>query len=431
MNSNNINSQYSNLMLKWAKDLFPICRSITGEGTRKTIYYLKKINKELKILKFKSGTKVFDWKVPFEWNIENAYIEHSSGKRFAEFNKNNLHILHYSIPIQKNLTREKLLPNIYTQPDQPNRIPYVTSYYAKRWGFCMSHNEKKKLPKGNYKVSIKSKIFKGQLNIAEAFIKGKKKNQIIFSTNICHPSMANNELSGLVLSSALIKYIKNNFKKTNYSYKFLFVPETIGPLTYLSKNLKSLKKNTIAGFVLSCVGDNRAYSYIESRLNNTLSDLALSSSLIDKKNVKKYSYLERGSDERQYCAPGIDLPMVGFCRSKYDTYPEYHTDADNFDVLTKEGLTGSFMVMKNIIDAFENGLYPKSKILGEPNLGKRNLYPTVSQKGHIKKTRLKMNLLSYSDGKKNTFEISKLINTPLATVNEELTILKSKGLISN
>ena len=429
MKSGKTNLAYANLMLEWAKDLFPICRSITGAGIKKTISYLQNINNEVKTLRFKSGKKVFDWEIPLEWNIEDAYIEHDSGKRFAEFSKNNLHILYYSNPINKTLKKSELIPHIYTQPDQPDRIPYVTSYYSNRWGFCMSENDKKRLPEGNYKVLIKSKLFKGELNLAEASIKGKKKEQIIFSTNICHPSMANNELSGPVLCSALIKYIKKNYRKPNYSYKFLFLPETIGPITYLSKNLKSIKKNTIAGFVLSCVGDDRAYSIISSRLKNTLADHALSASLIDRKNVKNYSYLERGADERQFCSPGIDLPVCGFCRSKYGTYPEYHTDADNFKVLTKEGLLGSFEIMKNIIDSFEQGLYPKVKTLGEPNLGKRNLYPTLSQKGHIDKSRLKMNLLSYSDGKKSIFEIANLINKPLDLINEEISILKEKGLI--
>ena len=431
MKSEDINLNYANPMMKWAKDLFPICRSITGKGIKQTISYLKKINSEVKVKNFKSGQKVFDWVIPPQWEISEAYIEHSSGTRFAEFSKNNLHILYYSEPINKVLSRDQLLPHIYTQPDQPDRIPYVTSYYTKRWGFCMSENDKKKLPAGKYKVLIKSKKFKGELNLAEVSINGNKKDLVIFSTNICHPSMANNELSGPVLSSGLIKYIKKNYKKTKYSYKFLFLPETIGPLSYLSKNLKSIKKNTIAGFVLSCVGDDRAYSKISSRLNNTLADYALTASLRNKKNVKNYSYLERGADERQYCAPGIDLPVCGFCRSKYGTYPEYHTDADNFNVLTKKGLIGSFQTMKDIIDSFEQGIYPKVKTLGEPNLGKRDLYPTISQKGHLDKTRLKMNLLTYSDGKKSIFEIANLINIPLELINKEISVLKEKGLISS
>jgi aminopeptidase-like protein len=416
-------------MLKWAKELFPFCRSITGKGLKDTILFLKKINTDLKILSFKSGKKVFDWRIPDEWNIKDSFIKHTSGKKYAQFSKSNLHIMGYSTPIDKWISKNELLKHIYTQKDLPNAVPYVTSFYKKNWGFCLSESEKKKLPNGKFKVFIDSNLQPGLLNLAEAKLKGRSKKEIFFSTNICHPSMANNELSGPVLASALLKYIKNNYKKTYYSYRFIFVPETIGSIAYLSKKYREMKKRIIAGFVLSCVGDERNYSHIFSP-NYNLADKALSSALIGLKNVKKYSYLERGSDERQYCSPGIDLPVCGFCRSKYGKYPEYHTDSDNFNVVTQKGLEDSFNVIKNIINAFEIGLFPETRTLGEPQLSKRNLYPEISKRGNIDaETENRLNILAYSDGKTNIFDICKKINLPLEQVLLNVKNLKKFKLL--
>ena len=410
-------------MLKWAKELFPLCRSITGKGLRDTISFLRKINSELKVLSFRSGEKVFDWHIPNEWNINNAFIQHTSGKKYAQFSKSNLHVVGYSIPVNKWVFKSELMKHIYTQKSFPSAVPYVTSFYEKNWGFCLSENEKRKLPNGKFKVFIDSNLQPGVLNLAEAKLKGKSEKEIFFSTNICHPSMANNELSGPVLSSALLRYIKYNYKKTYFSYRFVFIPETIGSITYLSTKYKKMKKKIIAGFVLSCVGDERNYAHVFSP-NYNLADKALSSALIGLKNVKEYSYLERGSDERQYCSPGIELPICGFCKSKYGKYPEYHTDKDNFDVVTQKGLEDSFKVMKNIIDAFEVGIFPKTLVLGEPQLSKRKLYPEISRRGSVDvETQNIRNVLAYSDGKRNIFDICKQINLPL-----KQTILNIKKL---
>tara|TARA_B100001964_G_C14236380_1_gene602667 strand:- start:2072 stop:2794 length:723 start_codon:yes stop_codon:yes gene_type:complete len=240
--------------------------------------------------------------------------------------------------------------------------------------------------------------------------------------------MANNELSGPVLSIALIDYLKKNFKKTKYTYRFLFLPETIGSIAYLSKNYKTMKKNIIAGFVLSCVGDERNFSLIESRLGNKLSDLAIESSISYKKNYKKYSFLHRGSDERQYCAPGIDLPVSVFCKTKFGEFEEYHTSADNFDLVTKKGLEQSFIIMSNIIYSFEKFLYPKTKYLAEPMLSKRAMYNTVSKKDL--KNDDYLNLIAYCDGKHSIFEISLIINKPLDYVIMKMNNLKINKLIS-
>ena len=283
-----------------------------------------------------------------------------------------------------------------------------------------------------YRVFIDSKFKKGSMNYGELFVKGKTNKEVFFSTNICHPSMANNELSGPLLANFIYKNLKKLGFKTKYSYRFLFIPETIGSIAYLSKNYKKLKKRMIAGFVLSCVGDNMHYSHIQSRGGYTLADKALEAAFIGLKNVKKYSFLERGSDERQYCYPGIDLPVAGFCRTKYGKYKEYHTSADNLKLVSDKGFEGSYSVLKSIIDAFELGMFPKVKLKCEPQLSKRDLYPSTSQKRKYndKIINRRMNILTYCDGQKNIFEIATITNEPLKEVILEVKNLSEKGLVN-
>ena len=422
---------------RWMSDLFPICRSLTGNGVDKTLAYLQnniKIN--LRIIKFKTGTKVFDWKIPKIWNVSKAYVKRLNGSTIIDFKKNNLHVVGYSSKIKKTVDKKELFKHLFTQVNQPNLIPYVTSYYKKNWGFCVAENFKKKIKDKKYKVLIDSSHTNGSLKIGESYIKGRSKKEIFFSTYFCHPSMANDNLSGVVVQSALIKYIKQKYKRTNYSYRFIFIPETIGSIAYLSKNLKKMKKYIIAGFNLSCVGDDRAYSYVESRYGDNLADNAIKSALLDKKNVKRYSFLFRGSDERQYCAPGIDLPVCGFSRSKFGEYKEYHTSADNLKIISNKSLNNSLKVLKTIVDAFETGLYPEVRIKGEPQLSKYNLYPTISQKGIKNKGNFskqefidRCNVLAYADGKNNLFDISKKINLSLEKLIIEINLLKKHKLV--
>ena len=422
---------------RWMSDLFPICRSLTGNGVDKTLAYLQnniKIN--LRIIKFKTGTKVFDWKIPKIWNVSKAYVKRLNGSTIIDFKKNNLHVVGYSSKINKTVDKKELFKHLFTQVNQPNLIPYVTSYYKKNWGFCVAENFKKKIKDKKYKVLIDSSHTNGSLKIGESYIKGRSKKEIFFSTYFCHPSMANDNLSGVVVQSALIKYMKQRYKKTNYSYRFIFIPETIGSIAYLSKNLKKMKKYIIAGFNLSCVGDDRGYSYVESRYGNNLADNAIKSALLDKKNVKRYSFLFRGSDERQYCAPGIDLPVCGFSRSKFGEYKEYHTSADNLKIISNKSLNNSLKVLKTIVDAFETGLYPEVRIKGEPQLSKYNLYPTISQKGIKNKGNFskqefidRCNVLAYADGKNNLFDISKKINLSLEKLIIEINLLKKHKLV--
>ena len=418
-------------MIELVKKLFPLNRSLSGKGNVKTLEILKEINKEISIKFFISGKKVFDWEIPLEWNVEEAYIRHESGKKFACFSKNNLHLASYSIPINKRLKKKELLKKIYTKPELPNAIPYVTMYYKDDWGFCISENEKKKLVEGDYDVVINSSKKKGKVHYGECFLKGRSNKEIIFSTNICHPSMANNELSGPVVLNYLISYIKQ-LKVRKFSYRFLFLPETIGSIAYIHKNFKKIKKNTHAGFVVSCVGDDGPFSWISSPEGNNIADLALRGSLIGKKNIKKYSFLERGSDERQFCSPIVNLPFCGFSRSKYGTFKEYHTSQDNLHFISEKGLNDSLKFLKNIVDVFEHGFLPKVNVMCEPNLSKRGLYPDLgkSENRKNKKTLMRLNLLAYSNGKKSLFEISEILGISLDDLLKETKVLIKNKLLN-
>ena len=403
-------------MMELVEKLFPICRSLTGNGVRQTLRIIKEQIPEMNIFEVPSGTSAFDWTVPKEWNIHTGYIETLNGEKIIDFADSNLHILGYSTPIDKIISRKELLEHIYTLPDQPDIIPYVTSYYTENWGFCMSDIQKQKLNQEEYHICIDSSLKNGNLTYAEVIIPGESTEELFFSTYICHPSLANNELSGPAVVTELIKYIKS-LSKRRYTYRFVFIPETIGSIVYLSRHLEEMKKNIKAGFVVTCVGDNRTYSYVASRYGNTLADKVAKNILKHHApDYKSYSFLERGSDERQYCSPGVDLPVCSICRSKYGKYPEYHTSADNLFLISAEGLQGAFDVYKKICNALEFNYYYKIECKCEPQLGKRGLYPTVSIKGQYSAVRVMTNFLTYADGSNDIIDISNIIDQPIENI---------------
>ena len=400
------------------KILWPINRSITGNGVRKTLDILKKKCSEMKIYEVASGTKVFDWTIPNEWNVKEAKILGPGGKKILDFSDNNLHLVGYSTPINKKMSLKELNKHLFSLKEKPKAIPYVTSYYKKNWGFCLSHNNRKKLKSGKYKVLINSELKKGSLTYGEIFLPGKSKKEIFLSTYICHPSLANNELSGPTVSIFIANWIKS-LKDRKFSYRIIFIPETIGSITYLSKNLKKMKRNMHAGFNITCVGDERMYSYLPSRKGDTIADHTAKHILKwTDKNYKKYTWLDRGSDERQYCSPGIDLPVATIMRSKGGEYPEYHTSLDNLkNVVTPKGLNGSFNLIKKIIESFEFNCYPKNLHLCEPQLSKRNLYPSTSnwskKENYTYELRLMKDLISFSDGKTSLLNIAENCKVPI------------------
>ena len=398
-------------MHKWAADLFNINRSITGPGVRETLVFLSNLIKGLQIKNVASGTKVFDWTVPDEWEIREAFIEDKYGNRIVDFKNNNLHIVGYSVAVDQYMELDELQKYLHSLPEQSDAIPYVTSYYSKSWGFCLTHNQRESLESGKYRVYIDSTISPGVLNYGELIIPGDSKEEVLLSTYICHPSMANNELSGPVVTAALSQWLLS-LKKRRYTYRIIFIPETIGSITYLSKNLDYMKENVIAGFVITCIGDNRTYSFLPSRKGGTLADRAALHCL--KNSVKKfneYSYLDRGSDERQYCSPGVDLPVCSIMRSKYDTYPEYHTSLDNLSFISPEGLKGGYDILKKTIRIIEVNDYYKNIFYCEPQLGKRGLYPNLSIKGgSADDLKNLMNLLAYADGEIDLIDLANIIN---------------------
>ncbi len=395
--------------------LFPICRSITGNGVRETFRIIQAEIPDIPIElhEVPTGTQVFDWTVPKEWNIRDAYIETPDGRRICEFKKNNLHILHYSVPVDKTVSLSELKEHITTLPDQPDLIPYASSYYKERWGFCMSYNEFNALSEGDYHVVIDSTLEPGYLTYGQILLPGKFDEEILFSSYTCHPSMANNECSGPSLIAALARYIKD-MPEHRYTYRLILAPETIGAITYISRNLDHLKSHVRAAFNLTCVGDDRTYSIVHSRYGNTLADKILANIVkFHDPDYCDYPYTARGSDERQYQAPGVDVPMVCFCRSKYHVYPEYHTSADNMDLISPAGLQGAFDVMKKAIHALEYNRYYKVQTLCEPQLGKRGLVPTMSNKDTYKSTLALKDLIAYADGTNDLVDISNIIGAPV------------------
>ena len=410
-------------MYALAEELFPICRSITGNGVRRTFEILKRHCPQIRLYEIPSGTQVYDWTVPKEWNIRGGYLADEQGNHVVDFEDNNLHILGYSVPIDQMLSLEELEEHLYTLPKQPELIPYTTSYYKERWGFCMSQKQKDKLKPGNYHAFIDTTLQDGSMTYGEVIIPGETEEEIFLSTYICHPSMANNECSGPALMVHLANWIEA-LPRRKYTYRLIFVPETIGAITYLSRNLDVMKKRVIAGFNLTCVGDDRTYSMVSSRYGDTLADRTLNNVLQHHyPDYKVYSYLKRGSDERQYQAPGVDLPVVCFCRSKYHEYPEYHTSADNLSVISAEGFQGSYDVITKCIEALEYNEYYQVTCLCEPQLGKRGLIPTVSSKDTSLEKRAQdtKNIVGYADGKIDLLELSDMIKVP---VNEMIPLIK-------
>ena len=317
------------------------------------------------------------------------------------------------------MTLEELQPHLHSLAAMPEAIPYVTSYYERRWGFCLSQRTRDTLRPGKYRVSIDSTLASGSLSYGEIILPGSEQRsdqrEVLLSTYVCHPSMANNELSGPVVTAGLVRWLRS-LPQRRYTYRVVFVPETIGSIVYLSKHLDEMKRRTIAGYVVTCVGDDRTYSFLESRLGDTLAD-SITRHVIKHHypGCVAYSFLERGSDERQYCSPGVDLPVVSLMRSKYGTYPEYHTSLDNLDLISAQGLAGAFGALQRCISLIEaNGTY-RTSCLGEPQLGRRGLYPTLSQRGSGLQVQTMMNILAYADGTRDLVSLAERIGEPAET----------------
>ncbi len=418
------------------KKLFKLNRSITGNGTAKTLLYIKKLFPLIKIKRVKSGSKVYDWTVPKEWNVRDAYVLDKNGIKIINFKENNLHLVSYSIPVDKYVSKSEILKHLHTLPDQKNAIPYVTSYYKKYWGFCIRFNDylkilKKYKQKDKFRVVIKSNFKnRGNLIYGEYYLKGKIDKEILITTYICHPSMANNELSGPIVSMSLINFFKK--QKLNYSIRFIFIPETIGSITFINKNYNKLKKNLLGGYNLTCLGYSKVYGCILSKYENNLSDKYLLQAYKNLKiNYKIFSFLDRGSDERQFNSPKVNLPITTIFRSKFNNFRQYHTSLDNFDIVSNDIIESSFNLVKKTIIIFQNQIIPIAKYTCEPNMGKRGLYSLISKKNNKKfyNTKNLMNFLQYADGKNDINDIAKRIKLSSKETIKNYNLLKQKKLL--
>lgn len=391
--------------------LFPICRSITGNGVRKTIEIINDYIKDTGLIfnstEVPSGTDVYDWTVPEEWVIRNAYIEDADGNHIVDFKENNLHIMGYSAPIDEWVELERIDEYIFVLEDNPDWIPYITSYYKKRVGFCMSKKCRDSMKRNKYHLVVDSEFVQGSLTYADLIIKGSTDDEILITSYICHPSMANNECSGPSLLSEIVKYVCS-LKDRKYTYRFVLEPETIGAICYIHDHYEELGK-VKAAFNLSCVGDDRGYYLVETATGTSLSDRVAKNVMKDLDGFKIYPFFERGSDERQYNSVGVDVPMICVGRSKYSEYPEYHTSADDLRLVSSRGFEGSYKVMTDIIYVLENNNRYFCTVKCEPQLGKRGLYPTVSTKDSFDKVYAIINVIAYSNGKKDVIELSDLL----------------------
>ncbi len=411
-------------MMDWARTLFPINRSLTGQGVRQTIKFVRnKVNKDFKNQKIKSNTRVYDWKVPNEWQVSEAYIDEISGKRICDFRHNNLHLVGYSKNINKIMNYKNLVKKIHFLKNKPNSIPYVTSYYKKDWGFCLTFKRFKKMKKNKkYKVVIKSSHFKGNLDYAELIIKGKSKKEILITSYICHPSMANNELSGPLVVMALSKILK----PSKYTVRLILIPETIGAIAYIKKNFLKLKNNLIAGFNLSCVGDNGPFTLISSKEGNTYADKVAKRVLSRMKKFKDVSFLKRGSNERQFGCQNLNLPFVTICRTKFEDFKEYHTSDDNLNLISEKNLKKTLNQVLQIIKEIQtNKIYTKN-LNCEPFFTKYNLIRTSRNRQNTKEKEIN-DIAAYVDKNYDEYELAKILLKSKKYIKQHLkNLIKTK-----
>jgi aminopeptidase-like protein len=410
------------------KDLYPICRSITGNGVRET---LERISQEIPVTvhEVPSGTPVFDWTVPREWNIDDAYIITPTGEKIAEFRKHNLHVLNYSVPVNKKVMLDELKQHLFTLPDHPDWVPYRTSYYKDAWGFCISHNEFQSLPEGEYEVFIDATLEPGHLTYGELFIQGETNEEVLFSCHVCHPSLCNDNLSGIALATHLADYLGN--RQSRYSYRFLFIPGTIGSITWLALNEEKIR-NIKHGFVVTCVGDGGPFSYKKSRRGSAEIDRAVLNVLGHScENFREIDFYPYGYDERQYCSPGFNLAVGSLSRSSHGQFPEYHTSADNLELVKPQYLKESFETFIDVIDVIENNrtyinLNPKC----EPQLGRRGLYSNVgAPAGSRVKEMALLWVLNLSDGQHDLLAIAERSGEAFYDIKNAAQALLSCGLL--
>lgn len=393
--------------------LWPILRSITGDGVRETLSILSEIV-PLHRIEVASATRVFDWTVPPEWVVREAYVVAPTGERILDVRENNLHLLNYSVPFKGMLTRAQLDEHLHSLPELPCAIPYVTSYYEPRWGFCISQQQREGLPEGDYQVVIDTEHIQGSLSIGEAVLPGYGDGEVLLSTYTCHPSMANNELSGPLVAAYLYRRL-SRWQSRRFTYRFVFAPETIGAITYLSLRGEHLRESLVAGYVVTCVGVGERFTLKRSRLGDSLADRAalhVLNELPEQPNVVRF--FPSGSDERQYCSPGFNLPVASVMRSMYGCYPEYHTSLDDLDLISAAALRESIDVYERILSTIDaNTCYLSRSPLCEPQLSPRGLYGTLGTRESTVFTDALLWLLNYADGEHDLLSVADMSGIPL------------------
>ena len=410
------------------RELYPICRSITGEGFRET---LRRIREEipLEMHEVPSGTQVFDWTVPKEWNIRDAYVKDTRGERIIDFRRHNLHVVNYSVPVHRKMSLAELRPHLHTLADQPEWIPYRTSYYKENWGFCLSHSQLQAMHEDEYEVFIDSSLENGSLTFGECFLPGENRAEVLVSCHACHPSLCNDNLSSVAVASFLAKYLGQ--AQLRYSYRFLFIPGTIGAITWLSQNEHHVDAIR-HGLVLTCLGDGGHITYKKSRRGDAEIDLAVAHVL--KHSGRKYDiedFSPYGYDERQYCSPGFDLPVGCLMRTPHGKFPEYHSSADNLDLIDPASLAHSLITCLSVFYVLENDRsYHNQNPRCEPQLGRRGLYRAMggNRDEKIQETAM-LWVLNQSDGKHSLLDIAERSGIAFETIHKAADLLLRQGLL--
>jgi aminopeptidase-like protein len=423
-----ISDEIGDELFAFAAKIYPFCRSITGNGVRQT---LREVGDHiaLDIHEVPTGTAVFDWTIPREWNIRDAYIRNERGEKLVDFQKSNLHVMGYSVPVRRRMSLGELKQHLYTLPDQPDLIPYRTSYYAENWAFCMAHSQLEALPDETYEVVIDSSLADGHLTYGEYLHKGETDDEFLLSVHVCHPSLADDNCSGIALLTHLAKRLSR--LKTRLSYRFLFAPGTIGAITWLARNEEQVPRIK-HGLVVSMVGDGGGPTYKRSRRGNTEIDRAMIHAL--RHSGLSPTILEfspYGYDERQYCSPGFNLPVGLFQRSKFGSIPEYHTSADNLGFIRPEHLNSSYRLIADTINAIENGaVYRNTLPKCEPQLGRRGLYGAIGgDKDSAAANMAMLWILNLSDGTHSLLDIAERADLPFAVVQRTAQLLRERGLL--
>ena len=415
-------------MYRFAADLYPICRSISGDGIRRTLAMIQD-RIPLQTFEVPTGTPVFDWTVPKEWNIRDAYIADSAGERVVDFQNCNLHIVNYSSPVHATLSLSELKSHLFTIPEHPDWMPYRTSYYKEDWGFCLSHNQMLALEDGEYEVCIDSTLEDGYLTYGECHLPGQSTDEVLISCHACHPSLANDNLSGLTVATLLAQFLSG--RDLQYSYRFLFIPGTIGAITWLARNRENIGRIR-HGLVLTCVGDEGGFHYKKSRRGNAEIDRAAACVLSHcSESVEILEFSPYGYDERQYCSPGFNLPVGCLMRSMWGRFPEYHTSADNLDFIRPLQLAGSLRVCAAIVDVLENNRrYRNLSPYGEPQLGQRNLYGSADGDTIATEINARLWVLNLSDGEHSLLDIAERSGLSFSLISEAADLLSQNGLLS-